>query len=71
MMPYAKGVSAKSMNFAPNGDESDIDYYRMFEIIKAAKWSGLVGIEYSGKGPEDEGILKTKALLEKILQRYK
>ncbi|MFA4866573.1 MAG: sugar phosphate isomerase/epimerase family protein [Pedobacter sp.] len=71
MMPYAKGVSAKSMNFAANGDESDIDYYRMFEIIKAAKWSGLVGIEYSGKGPEDEGILKTKVLLEKILQRYK
>jgi sugar phosphate isomerase/epimerase len=71
MMPYAKGVSAKSMKFNENGEESDIDYERMFKIINAAKWRGIVGIEFSGPGSEDEGIKKTKELLEKIRKNYK
>lgn len=71
MMPYAKGVSAKSMKFNADGEESDIDYSRMFKIIDAAKWRGIVGIEFSGPGSEDEGIKKTKLLLEKILKNYK
>ncbi|SMD17827.1 Tat (twin-arginine translocation) pathway signal sequence [Pedobacter nyackensis] len=71
MMPYAKGVSAKSMKFNENGEESDIDYERMFKIINAAKWRGIVGIEFSGPGSEDEGIRKTKQLLEKIRKNYK
>lgn len=72
LLPYAKGVSAKTNVFAENGDEANIDYYRMFEIISAQKWTGIVGIEYEGSVlPEDEGIRKTKALLEKIQQRYK
>lgn len=72
LLPFAKGVSAKSNVFAENGDERAIDYYRMFEIIKAQKWSGIVGIEFEGtEVSEDEGIRKTKALLEKIKQSYK
>lgn len=71
MMPYAKGVSAKSMKFNENGEESDIDYERMFKIINAAKWRGIVGIEFSGPGSEDEGIKKTKELLEKIRKNHK
>jgi len=71
MMPYAKGVSAKSMKFNEKGEESDIDYERMFKIINAAKWRGIVGIEFSGPGSEDEGIKKTKELLEKIRKNHK
>lgn len=71
MMPYAKGVSAKSMKFNEKGEESDIDYERMFKIINAAKWRGIVGIEFSGPGSEDEGIKKTKELLEKIRKQHK
>lgn len=70
MMPFAKGVSAKTMKFNADGEESDIDYSRMFRIIKAAKWNGIVGIEYSGAGEtEDEGIRKTKVLLEKVFKQ--
>lgn len=70
MMPFAKGVSAKAMKFNADGEESDIDYSRMFKIINAAKWTGIVGIEYSGSGDsEDEGIRKTKALLEKVFKQ--
>lgn len=72
LIPFAKGVSAKSYNFNTDGTETEIDYIRMFKIIKAAKWSGIVGIEYEGKGlSEDEGIRKTKALLEKVFQQVK
>lgn len=70
LMPFAKGVSAKSHNFNEDGSESAIDYSRMFQIIKEAKWSGIVGIEYEGKVlSEDEGIRKTKDLLEKVFQQ--
>lgn len=68
LIPFAKGVSAKSHDFDAQGNETQIDYVRMFNIIKEAKWSGIVGIEYEGKNlSEDEGIKKTKALLDRIL----
>lgn len=72
LMPYAKGVSAKSHDFNDDGTEKEIDYRRMFKIIKEAGWTGIVGIEYEGsKLSEDEGIRKTKSLLEKIQQEYR
>jgi hypothetical protein len=72
LVPFAKGISAKTFNFNEKGDEKDIDYDRMFKIIKDAKWSGIVGIEYEGEGlSEDEGIKKTKELLLRIQKQYK
>lgn len=71
LIPYAKGVSAKTYDFNAAGDETTIDYARMFKIINAAKWTGIVGIEYEGsKLSEEEGIKKTKELLDRILQKY-
>lgn len=67
LMPFAKGVSAKTFNFDSKGDEPDIDYYRLFDIIKKSGWKGIVGIEYEGdKVSESEGIRLTKKLLEKV-----
>ena len=67
LMPYAKAVSAKSYDFNENGDETKIDYYRMMKIVLAAGYHSYVGIEYEGKKlSEDDGILATKRLLEKI-----
>jgi len=72
LVPFAKGISAKTFNFNDRGDEKDIDYDRMFKIIKDAKWSGIVGIEYEGDGlSEDEGIKKTRDLLLRIQKQYK
>ena len=40
---------------------------KMLQIVKAAGFTGYIGIEYEGeKLGEDEGIRKTKALLEKV-----
>ncbi|SHF81582.1 sugar phosphate isomerase/epimerase family protein [Flavisolibacter ginsengisoli] len=67
MMPYAKGASAKTIDFDANGNCVETDYVRMLQIIKDSGFKGYIGIEYEGeKLSEDEGIRKTKALLEKV-----
>ena len=66
LLPYAKAVSAKSYNFNEKGEDTRIDYYKMLKIVKESDYEGYIGIEYEGmeKG-EHEGILITKALMEK------
>lgn len=67
MLPYAKGISAKAFNFDKNGNESNIDFIKMFTMAKDAGFNGYVGIEYEGNNlPEKEGIVTTKKLLEKV-----
>jgi L-ribulose-5-phosphate 3-epimerase len=67
MMPYAKGVSAKSYAFDEEGNETTIDYPRMMKIVLDAGYHGRVGIEYEGrKFSEPDGIRATKKLLERI-----
>jgi sugar phosphate isomerase/epimerase len=66
LMPYAKGVSAKSQEFDEKGNEINTDYYKMMKIVKEAGYKGYVGIEYSGKNmSEEEGVRATKELLIK------
>lgn len=67
LMPFAKGASAKTYDFDEQGNCIETDYARMMKIVKESGFKGYVGIEYEGsKLSEDEGIKKTKALLEKI-----
>jgi sugar phosphate isomerase/epimerase len=67
LMPYAKGVSAKSNVFDEEGNEVNSDFLRIMKIVKASGFKGYVGIEYEGAVlSEDEGIKATKALLEKV-----
>lgn len=66
-MPFAKGVSAKSHSFDDDGNETATDYKRMMQIVKDAGYTGFVGVEFEGdEVSEEEGILLTKALLEKV-----
>ena len=68
LMPFAKALSAKSYDFLDNGDEKYIDYYKMMRIVNNHPYEGYIGIEYEGNRlSEDEGILATKRLLEKII----
>jgi len=67
LMPFAKGVSAKTYDFDEYGLETSIDYRRVLNEVKDAGFGGYVGIEYEGhRLPADEGIAKTKMLLERI-----
>ena len=66
LMPFAKGVSAKSRHFDKNGEETNTDFKKMLQIMLKHKYHGFVGIEYEGKKlSEDQGIQATKKLLEK------
>ena len=67
LMPYAKGVSAKSYAFDASGNETKSDYFRLMKIVKAAGYKGFVGIEYEGSElSEKDGVIATKKLLEKV-----
>jgi sugar phosphate isomerase/epimerase len=67
MMPYAKGVSAKSHVFNDEGDEAEIDYFKMMKIVLDAGYHGYVGIEWEGEKPgEMEGTRLTKELLVRV-----
>jgi len=79
MLPYAKGISAKSHTFDNDGEEISTDYKKMFNLIKASDYSGYISIEYEGaimglygKGNSEylsspDGILATKKLIEKYI----
>ncbi|MCP1382352.1 sugar phosphate isomerase/epimerase family protein [Runella salmonicolor] len=81
LMPFAKGVSAKTHKFDANGNCTDVDFEKMMPIVKANlpnSFKGYIGIEYEGGVmkmmgskenylDEDAGIKATKALLEKAL----
>ena len=67
MMPFAKGVSAKSYDFDAQGRETTLDYARILKIVTDSGYHGYVGIEYEGKRlTEPEGIKATKQLLESL-----
>ena len=67
MMPFAKGVSAKSYDFDSQGRETTLDYARLMKIVTDSGYHGYVGIEYEGKRlSEPEGIRATRRLLESV-----
>ncbi|MDG2341628.1 MAG: TIM barrel protein [Cytophagales bacterium] len=78
LMPYAKGVSAKSHEFDKDGEELSTNYSRMIKIISESNYKGYITIEYEGAmmgmfggegtylNPHD-GILATKKLINKYL----
>ncbi|MGC6422119.1 MAG: sugar phosphate isomerase/epimerase family protein [Flavobacteriaceae bacterium] len=78
LLPYAKGISAKSRQFDSRGEEVETDFKRMLDLIKVAGFEGYIAIEYEGGMmgrfggsdtylPPKEGVLATKALLNKYL----
>jgi sugar phosphate isomerase/epimerase len=67
LMPFAKGVSAKSHEFDAQGNEVRTDYDRMIKIVLDAGYHGYIGIEWEGDRPgEIEGIRLTQRLLERV-----
>jgi sugar phosphate isomerase/epimerase len=64
LMPYAKAVSAKTYDFNENGEEKNIDYVKMLQIVKDAGYTGFIGIEYEGDDLDEiAGIKATRDLM--------
>lgn len=69
LMPFAKGVSAKSHDFDEEGNCIETDYRKMLPIVAKSGYEGYIGIEYEGGNlSEDEGIIATRDLLNKIFE---
>ncbi len=68
LMPFARGVSAKSHDFDQDGNETHTDYHRMLGIVVTRHgYHGHLGIEYEGdKLSEHDGVVATKRLLERV-----
>ncbi len=68
LMPFAKGVSAKTHDFDADGNETHTDYRKMMRLVcQKHKYAGFVGIEYEGsKLSEPDGIRASKKLLEAV-----
>jgi len=77
LMPYAKGVSAKTFAFDEGRpfatiDEAsgkEIDFLKMMRIVLDAGYRDWVGIESEGSMDEIEAIKATKALLERVREK--
>ena len=70
MMPFARGVSAKSYDFDAVGNETSTDFERMLRIVRKRGFDGYVGIEYEGNRlSEHDGVVATKRLLERVRAR--
>lgn len=78
LMPYAKGIHAKTHLFDDQGNDKETDFTKMFKIIKDSGFTGWCSIEYEGGlikmyKPNDgylgndEGVLATKALIMKAV----
>jgi sugar phosphate isomerase/epimerase len=69
LMPFAKGVSAKSNVFDTEGNERNMDYFRLLNIVKNSGYKGFIGVEYEGTElAEKEGVIATKKLLERVFE---
>jgi len=68
LMPYAKAVSAKSMEFDESGNEIHTDFRKMMRLVVVdGRYRDYVGIEFErDKHPKFEGVRLTKTLLERI-----
>lgn len=78
LMPFAKGVSAKThefidhypmstfqMRYMDKGVIIETDYLKIMQIVKNANYTGYVGIEYEGSELDEyAGIKRSKQLLE-------
>lgn len=72
LMPYARGISAKTYDFDEDGNETFTDFERMLRIVLDAGYRGYIDIEYEGRVIEDlEGIRLTKALLERVRDKLR
>lgn len=60
LMPWAKGVSIKDKVWDANGNQSDLDFSRMMQLVVDAGYHGHCGIEFGGL----EGLTEARESLE-------
>jgi sugar phosphate isomerase/epimerase len=63
-LPYAPHVVAKVRGLSPEGEEVELDYQRIFALLKRHAYQGFVTLEY--EGPEErKGVPLALAMLRR------
>jgi len=65
--PYAAHVHAKTYEFNEKGDETTLDYRRIFRIFKDVGFDGTYSLEFEGEGEETENVEKSIALFRRYI----
>jgi sugar phosphate isomerase/epimerase len=63
--PYTKFLHAKFLEFDAAGEDPRINGKACLEIFRKANYRGLFGIEFEGEGDDHEGVVKSKALIQR------
>ena len=69
-MPYAPHVVAKVHEVSAEGESLDLDYDRIFAILKRHRYRGFVTLEYEGKADELATVPKAIAMLRRYARHY-
>lgn len=67
LVPYAKHVHAKALNFNSSGEESCFDFRRILGILRQVGYDGTLSIEFEGSGDEREGVRLAADLIRRYL----
>ncbi len=67
LAPLAVHMHAKTYAFNEKGDETTLNYRRIFRIFKDAGFEGTYSLEYEGEADEWEGIEKSLALFRRYI----
>jgi len=67
--PYTMLVHAKTyFGGSSLGPELEIDYKKVFQILRAVNYKGYISIEFEGKEDPSTGVVKTINLLKKYIE---
>ncbi len=69
MLPWAKAICAKVHKIKEDGEAAHTDFHRMLKIVKDGGFQGYIGIEFEGGKNSVAGVLGTKKLIERTLQK--
>jgi len=65
--PLAVHMHAKTYAFDEDGDESSLDYKRIFQIFKDSGFEGTYSLEFEGEGDETDMVEKSIALFRRYI----
>ncbi len=67
LAPLAAHIHAKTYEFDEDGEETSLNYERIFRIMKDAGFDGTYSLEYEGEGDELENVKKSLALFKRYV----
>ena len=68
IFPHACYVQAKTYFGGGEWYTLELDYRRIFKLLRAVRFRGYVGIEFEGKAPPDEGVLRSVEMLRAAMR---